>query len=125
MLALTALSPYLQTMHSAWGGREVVWFALLSLPSRNSSNKCTFHTKVSLIVLLSLDSPSVDWKLRSLWSQSHPNCKCSAVKVASNWVPVCSYVAAAHVPLPIVKLASIYLSWGLRFIRERESTSVS
>lgn len=26
-------------------GGETVWFALLSLPSRNSSNKCTFHTK--------------------------------------------------------------------------------
>lgn len=48
-------------------GREVLWFALLSLPSRNSSNKCTFHTKVSLlVVLLSLDPPLVDCKLKSL-----------------------------------------------------------
>lgn len=44
-------------------GGELVRFALLSLPSRNSSNKCTFHTKVSLLVLLlSLDPPLVDCK---------------------------------------------------------------
>lgn len=44
-------------------------FALLNLPSRNSSNKCTFHTKVSLLVLLlSLDPPLVDCKLKSLCS---------------------------------------------------------
>lgn len=45
----------------------MVRFALLNLPSRNSSNKCTFHTKVSLLVLLlSLDPPPVDCKLKSL-----------------------------------------------------------
>lgn len=43
----------------------MVRFALLSLPSRNSSNKCTFHTKVSLLVLLlSLDPSPVDCKLK-------------------------------------------------------------
>lgn len=53
-------------MPGAEGG-EVVPFALLNLPSRNSSNKCTFHTKVSLLVfLLSLDPPLVDCKLKSL-----------------------------------------------------------
>lgn len=89
---------------------EVVRFALLSLPSRNSSNKCTFHTKVSLLVLpLSLDPPPVGCKLKVCVIPKPFYCKCPAVKMASNWVPVYSVcMAAAHVPLPIVKLASIY-----------------
>lgn len=72
-------------------GGEVVRFALLSLPSRNSSNKCTFHTKVSLLVLLlSLDPPPVDCKLKVCVIPKPFYCKCPAVKMASNWVPVCS-----------------------------------
>ena len=51
-------------MPGAEGG-EVVRFTLLSLPSRNSSNECTFHTKVSLfILLLSLDPSLVDCKFK-------------------------------------------------------------
>lgn len=109
-------------MPGAEGG-EVVWFALLNFPSRNSSNKCTFHTKVSLLVLLNLDSPSVDCKLKSLCG---PKAILTANAQQWRWPQIgflsAVCVAAAHVPLPIVKLASIYFclydSWGLRFIRE-------
>lgn len=69
----------------------MVRFVLLSLPSRNDSNKCTFHTKVSLLVfLLSLDPPPVDCKLKVCVIPKPFYCKRSAVKMASNWVPVCS-----------------------------------
>lgn len=107
-------------------GREVVWFALLNLPSRNSSNKCTFHTKVSLIVLLSLDSPSVDCKFKSLCG---PKAILTANAQQWRWPQIgflsAMCVAAAHVPLPIVKLASIYFCHGDWGSSERESTSVS
>ena len=96
-------------MPGAEGG-EVVRFTLLSLPSRNSSNKCTFHTKVSLfILLLSLDPSLVDCKFKVCvipqaillqMPSSEDGLKLGSLST------VC--VAAAHVPLPIVKLSSIY-----------------
>lgn len=102
-------------------GREVVWFALLNLPSRNSSNKCTFHTKVSLIVLLSLDSPSLDCKLKSLCG---PKAILTANAQQWRWPQIgflpAVCVAVAHVPLPIVKFASIYFCHGDWGSSERE-----
>lgn len=118
-------------MPGAEGG-EVVQYALLSLPSRNSSNKCTFHTKVSLLVLLlSLDPPLVDCKLKSLCDSPKPfYCKCPAVKMASNWVPVCSVCGGSPCAFTYCQTCkhlfwSLWLSWGLRFFRKRDSVCTS
>lgn len=115
-------------MPGAEGG-EVVRFTLLSLPSRNSSNKCTFHTKVSLFVLLlSLDPPLVDCKFKVCVIPKPFCCKCPAVKMASNWVPVCSVCGGSPCAFTYCQtfkhlFLSLWLSWGLRFFRERESES--
>jgi hypothetical protein len=97
-------------MNSAWAEEEVVQFALLSPPSRNSSNKCTFHTKG-----LFISSPD---KPRSSHSRLQTPSLCDP-KVIPLQMPSSEdgpklgsclqcVVAAALVPLPIVKLASIY-----------------
>lgn len=117
-------------MPGAEGG-EVVRFTLLSLPSRNSSNKCTFHTKVSLFVLLlSLDPPLVDCKFKVCVTPKPFCCKCPAVKMASNWVPVYSVCGGSPCAFTYCQtfkhlFLSLWLSWGLRFFRERERASAS
>lgn len=64
MLELTAFSPYLHTMHSAWVEGELGQVTCLASQQTSSSN-ALFTLEVSLLVLLlSLAPPPVDYKLQ-------------------------------------------------------------
>lgn len=84
----------------------MVWLSLLSLLSRNNSNKCTFTLKVSLLVLLvSLDLSLVDCKLNSLCDPEAIPLQTPGSNDGPRLGSCLQCVAVTHVPLPNVRLA--------------------
>lgn len=108
------------------GRKEERWCGLpcWTSPAGTVVINALFTLKFSLLVLLNLDSPLVDCKFKVSVIPKPFHCKCSAVKMAPNWVPVCSICGSSPCAFTHCQtckhLFCLWLSWGLMFFRERE-----
>lgn len=108
------------------GRKEERWCSLpcWTSPAGTVVINALFTLKFSLLVLLSLDPPLVDCKFKVCVIPKPFHCKYSAVKMAPNWVPVCSVCDSSPCAFTCCQtckhLFCLWLSWGLRFFRERE-----